>query len=77
MAKVLREPWLSAAVDSELGTAFNTFQNSYLPGQLELDKDNRSCGPSGIVIRLKKPRQAQITEVRSKALTVSWHTGLT
>ncbi|KAL5327815.1 hypothetical protein ACEPPN_005521 [Leptodophora sp. 'Broadleaf-Isolate-01'] len=62
MAKVLREPWLSAAVDSELGTAFNTFQNSYLPGQLELDKDNRSCGPSGIVIRLKKPRQAQITE---------------
>ncbi|KAG4436882.1 hypothetical protein IFR05_007645 [Cadophora sp. M221] len=62
MAKVLREPWLSTAVESELGTAFNTFQNSYVPGPLQLDKDNRSCGPSGIEIRLKKPRQAQITE---------------
>ncbi|KAH7327383.1 hypothetical protein BKA65DRAFT_539993 [Rhexocercosporidium sp. MPI-PUGE-AT-0058] len=62
MAKVLQQPWISTMVEEELTTSLNSFR-SYVPGQAEpLTKANRTCGPSGVEIRLKRPRQAQVTE---------------
>lgn len=62
MAAVLRDSWISTAAESELKAAFQSFQRSYL-GQPELQKDNRYCRPSGVEIRLKKNKQAQVVDV--------------
>jgi hypothetical protein len=67
MATALQQPWIRTAVENELTVALNSFK-CYVPGQSNpLVKDNRVCGPSGIIIRLKKARQAQVTEVRRLA----------
>ncbi|PVH89476.1 hypothetical protein DL98DRAFT_101991 [Cadophora sp. DSE1049] len=61
MAAVLRNPWIDTVAESELRAAFQSFQDSYL-GQPELEKGNRYCRPSGVEIRLKKNKQAQVVD---------------
>lgn len=63
MAASMRD-WIGPLVESELKSAFASFEGKYVPGK-RVEDGHRICGPDAVSVRVKKGQQVQIIEVSS------------